>query len=360
MGYMLKALREHITDLYVVCNYSKILDGVEYIEPYVDGIFYRENKGYDAGAYKDMLCMMLGWDKVYQYDELILLNDSFFGPFYNMKRFFGLMENETCDFWGMTRNFPGKLISGYHFKSHLQSYFLVFRSDVLHSEPFRNFWDEFNYPKTFEEAIINYEIKINECLNDKGFVSKAFTDVWGMTFRGDMNPCIFNALELVRDKGLPILKKKSVIIRNVRFTDALEIIEFLEANNLYPTDWIWDMMDRQFYIDGYALKTKNCLEIFYKKYNKIYIYGAGLCGRNLALYFEHKGWRWESFLVSDKAGQEAECILFEDVDIDDETGIIVSVLSQDISEEIVEYIGTKCRREQLFIIYDCVAMKSYY
>ena len=42
------------------------------IVPSADDIFYRENKGLDAGAYKDMLCNIIGWDAVYQYDELYL------------------------------------------------------------------------------------------------------------------------------------------------------------------------------------------------------------------------------------------------------------------------------------------------
>lgn len=359
MGYMLRAIREHVAALYVVCNYPQILDGAEYIESYTDGIFYRENNGYDAGAYKDMLCSMLGWDKVYQYDELVLLNDSFFGPFYDMKSFFDLMENETCDFWGMTRNFSGKTKSGYHYKPHIQSYFLVFRSAVLHSAQFRNFWDDLAYPVTFEEAIINFEIKINERLNDNGFVSKALTDIWGITFEANMNPCTFAFLELIRDRGLPILKKKSIIIRNRRFAEVLKAIEFLQTNNLYPTGLIWDMMDRQFNINGFTFNGENCLELFYNKYNKIFFYGAGLCGQHLALYFEHKGWEWEGFLVSDKVGQNTECILFDDAYIDDETGIIVSAFNQDVSREIVQHVETKCRREQLFMICDCDAMSVY-
>lgn len=359
MGYMLKALREHVTALYVVCNYPKILDGVEYIEPYADGIFYRENIGYDAGAYKDMLCSMLGWDKVYQYDELILLNDSFFGPFYDMKGFFDLMQDEACDFWGMTRNFSGKTKSGYFYKPHIQSYFLVFRRDVMHSTQFRDFWDNIVYPETFEEAIINFEIRINECLNDYGFVSKAFTDVWGITFEANMNPCVSASLELIRDNNLPILKKKNLIIKNSFFPDVIKAVEFLEVNNLYPTDLIWNMMDKQFSINESTNNTENCLELFYNKYNRIYFYGAGLCAKHLVLYFKHKGWKWEGFLVSDKTGQDLESILFDDVYTNDDIGIIVSVFNQDVSKEIVQHIGTKCRREQLFIIYDCEAIRVY-
>ena len=357
MGYMIKALRECTAKLYVVCNYPKIVDGEEYVEPYVDGIFYRENKGFDAGAYKDMLCTLLGWDAVYQYDELILMNDSFLGPFYDLNKYFDMMEETTCDFWGMTRKFPGENEVVGKYQSHVQSYFLVFHNRVLKSEQFRSFWENFTYPETFSEAISNYELKINESLESYGFIPMTLTDIWGMVFAGTENPYLFYSLELVQDKGLPILKKKSLVIQNGGFANALKAVDFLEANDLYPTRWIWDVIDNQFYIEGYALDGMNCLEFFYKKYKKVFIYGAGVAGKNLALYFKYKGWKQEGFIVSDTEGQGAECTLFESAPIDDETGIIVSVLHQEISKEIVKYIGKRCRKDQLFIICDCKGVR---
>ena len=358
MGYMLKALRGCTTTFYVVCNYPEILEGKEYIEPYADGIFYRENIGLDAGAYKDMLCTLIGWDRVYQYDELILMNDSFLGPFYDFIRYFDMMENVSCDFWGLTRHFSGEndLIGKY--RSHVQSYFLVFHSRVLKSDLFRRFWENFTYPETYPEAILNYELKINDFLESGGYVPLALTDVWGMTFKGSENPYLDYSLELVRDKEFPILKKKSLLITNKGFANAIKAVEFIEAGGLYPISWIWRLIDSQFYIDGYAPDTANCLERFIKKHSKIYIYGAGLCGKNLFIYFEYKKWHLEGILVSNKAGQDMECTLFEDACIDDETGIIISVMHSDVSEKIVQYIGDRCKKEQLFMICECTGVRE--
>lgn len=360
VGYMLKALREHITTLYVVCNYPKILDGIEYIEPYADDIFYRENKGYDAGAYKDMLCTILGWDKIYRYDELILMNDSFLGPFYDLGGCFEMMEQQICDFWGMTRSPAGEYKDvGYKYNPHVQSYFLTFRRQIIESEVFRDFWEEFDFPEKFIDAVINFEIKLNTCLDEDGFISSSLTDVWGMRFREEENPILHCTLELIRDKGLPILKKKALLIRNAGFANVLKTIEFIDTHKLYPTNWIWDMIDSQFYLEDYAPDGTNCLEFFYNKFKKIYIYGAGVCGKSLVLYFEYKGWKQDGILVSDMVGQDTDCILFDDACIDDETGIIVSVIHEDVSKEIVRYIemNSTCKRSQLFVIYDCKAIR---
>ena len=358
MGYMLKALKECATKLYVVCNYPEILDGYDYISPYADFVFYRENIGYDAGAYKDALCTLIGWDTVYEYDELILVNDSFLGPFWDLTGYFTLMREKKWDYWGMTRQFSGVLEPlGYKYRPHVQSYFLVLSKKVFKSFPFRNFWEKFTYPKTFDEAILNFELKFNEYLEDNGFISMTLTDVEGATFKENEIAFLLYPYELVKDLRIPILKKNSVLIHNKGFANALQAIAFIEDQNLYPKNLLWELVDSQFCIGDYSLGNVKNLEQFYVQYNKIYIYGAGVCGKNLALYFEIKGWKQNGILVSDKAGQDIECTVLEEAEIDDQTGIIISVIRKAVSEEIVKYIETKtnCKREQLFIIYECRA-----
>ena len=124
----------------MVCNYEKVNLGLEYVFPWVDNIYYRTNKGYDSGAYKDALCSFLGWDEVYKYDELILVNDSFFGFFYPLKDSFQLMDKEKCDFWGMTGQAAGEYKDPfYSFDEHVHSYFMVFKKNVLKSKAFKSF-----------------------------------------------------------------------------------------------------------------------------------------------------------------------------------------------------------------------------
>ena len=355
---MAQYMRPYCSNLYVVCNYPEIKGGKNYIQPYADEIFCRENRGYDAGGYKDMLCTLLGWDIIYQYDELILMNDSFLGPFYDMGRYFEQMEDVSCDFWGMTRNFGGEyetFIGKY--RTHVQSYFLVLRSKVVKSRQFREFWENLNYPNTYDETIFYFEHRLNNLLKDEGFIPMALTDVWGMTFKKDENPYRQYSLELIRDKGLPVLKKKSIQITNYGFDNAIKAVDFIEANGLYPSKWIWELIDGQFHIDGYVSENENCLEFFVKKYKKIYIYGAGMCGRNLTIYFEKKGWHYEAILVTDKEGQQMACKCLDDVDIDEETGIIISVIHPEVSEDIIRHIGTRCKKEQLFVICDCPAIQ---
>lgn len=134
---------------------------------------------------------------------------------------------------------------------------------------------------------------------------------------------------------------------------------FIKDNKLYPIEWILNLIDSQFYLKEYSSETVNCLERFVKKHNKVYIYGAGSCGKNLQLYFEQKGWKLQGFLVSNQTEQDIEYTLFDNVQIDNETGIIISVMHSDVSKRIVEYIGNRCKKEQLFMICECVGVKSF-
>jgi len=351
MGHTLGAMKKCVSKLYVVCNYDSIKCGMEYVLPYADDIIYRENKGFDAGAYKDMLCDILGWDEVTKYDELILMNDSFFGPFFPMEPYFERMEAERCDFWAFVRA-PGIILKTTQYGTYIQSYFLVFRRTALISSAFQNYWKQLDYPTTFTEAVRIFEVGLSDYMEHNKFRSSTFTDLWGMSFGKNVNPNYEHSLELIRDHRMPFFKKKNLLMRNPGLKNALQAVEYIEQQKLCPVEWIWPVMDEQFHADNDPLDG-NSLERFVMKYRRIYIYGAGVGGKNLLLYFEHKGWKAEGLIVSDKSKQEVECIALEEAAIDAETGIIVSVIRPEVAEEIIEAIGNRCSREQMFLLSDC-------
>jgi len=88
IGYMLKELKSCVDYLVVVCNETTIVRGREILQTYADEVFYRENIGLDAGGFKAALTELVGWEKVLSFDELVLVNDSIFGPFCPMKDIF--------------------------------------------------------------------------------------------------------------------------------------------------------------------------------------------------------------------------------------------------------------------------------
>ena len=60
IGYFLGSMRPIADTIAVVCNMPQIRKGLHNLADYADYIFYRENKGLDAGGFKDALCTFLG------------------------------------------------------------------------------------------------------------------------------------------------------------------------------------------------------------------------------------------------------------------------------------------------------------
>lgn len=360
IGAVLQALKTCCTKVYLVCNYDRINEGQEYVLPYVDGIFYRANIGYDSGAYKDALCDYLGWEEVYRYDEIVLSNDSFFGFFYPLADTFRLMEEQDCDFWGFTGQGPGSYSNpDYPFAAHIHSYFMTFKESVAKSAVFRKFWEGLVYPANFWEAVIKFELALNALLTQHGWKGKSYVDIYETELKENENPCYSMPYELIRDYKMPVMKKKNVLIRNIGFANMLRALTYLKQEGLYPTEWMYSYMENQFYIPEMGSGPCNSLEMFYHACSSVYIYGAGVCAKNFSLYFARKGWSCKGFIVTSGHGEGSgiNAINMEEAEIDEDTGIIVSVVNPRMADEIAAHIGSRCGRERLFFISDCSAVR---
>lgn len=345
VGYMLQGLRKMVDFLCVVCNYRYISSGLDNVQFYADRIFYRENMGFDAGAYKDVLCRYLGWNEVGRFDELILVNDSFYGPLYSLEKLFDKMDMKNVDYWGMTRCPEVELADNNTYGTHIQSYFLVLGKDVLQNKEFQKFWEEMEYPVSFMQTVITFEIGINKLLQRLGFRGIAAMDLstvqWNLG--KNQNPYILYPLELIRDADIPVLKRKSLSLSNKRFADALDALRFIKRECNYDVSLIENHLRRI----GKGMNIMG-VDSFYAVHPRIFIYGAGFYGKNIAAYFQYKGWNFEKFLVSDMAGQSGDCVTLAEADIKANDGIIIAVGNKKAFSEIVQMIEIHCGKEQIF------------
>ena len=102
--YMLEDLKKNIDHLMVVSNGPLNEEGYKKFTKVSDEIFERDNKGFDVWAYKEGI-QKAGWNLLEQYDELILLNFTNFGPIYPFKDMFDEMDTYQVDFWGITEHY---------------------------------------------------------------------------------------------------------------------------------------------------------------------------------------------------------------------------------------------------------------
>ncbi len=247
IGYFLQSMRPVADTIAVVCNMPRVESGLQNLLGYADYIFYRENRGLDAGGWKEALCALIGWEKAAQYDELILANDSFYGPFTDMKRIFAEMENRELDFWGLASYGGG----GESLPEHIQSYFLVVRSKMLHSNSFKDYWEELPFYENFSQAVYQHEVKFTSHFEKLGYTWGVLADIEkNNSTRNPANNYMQYALlsyELIKKRNFPFLKKQQIAYNTLaRQTqeNLSQAIRYIDKNTDYDVNLIWENLIR--------------------------------------------------------------------------------------------------------------------
>jgi rhamnosyltransferase len=214
-----------------------------------DEILIRENKGFDFGAWKDAI-LKDGWEKLAGYDNLTLMNDTCFGPIFDLEPIYLDMERKYVDFWGLTNyknkknGMPG---TNRPIPEHIQSYFMCFERNVINSRPFKKFWINVKYEKKVEKVIQKYETKITKILINAGFKYSVFLD--RDRFLQNINfELAIGRPDLCLKFKVPFLKVKSFLC----FPHPKYIIKFLRENTNYPISAIFDYFN-QIYDPGTTL-----------------------------------------------------------------------------------------------------------
>ncbi len=99
-------------------------------------------------------------------DELIFCNDSCYGPIMPFGEVFSKMEEKNCDFWGMVESYVSKI--------HLQSYYIVFKKQVFHSNAFRSFVLSIEKQDSYDDYVAKYETRFTDYLCKAGFSYSSF------------------------------------------------------------------------------------------------------------------------------------------------------------------------------------------
>ena len=250
IGYFLRCMRPLVSSIAVVCNMPCIEKGLHNLTDHADYIFYRENKGLDAGGFKDALCTFLGWDKLAGYDELILANDSFYGPFDDIGRIFSEMESRSLDFWGLMKRGAGTYGSTGADPEHILSFFYVFQSPLMHSEAFRSYWEDMPYYKSYMDVVRRYERQLTKHFSAIGYRYDAYADTAPnetKNLRNQFFQCDYLAYEMITKRNFPFLKRKQ-FGNNTLFCQTQEnlalSLAYIEDHTEYDADLIWKNLIR--------------------------------------------------------------------------------------------------------------------
>ena len=217
--YMLNSLKEAVDDIIFVSNSKIKKDELKKLSNITKNVELRENKGLDAGAFKHIYDKY-GADYFKKYDELILLNDTFYGPFKPFKQIINEMNDKDLDFWGLTANYESddgtsKAVDGF-IHSHIQTYFIAFRKTVLESEFFQKYWANYKIEKmdSFIDVVNKHESYFTYRLENEGFKWDTYINL--SHYKSDKRENNYNiygysAYTLLKYYNFPIIKRKNFV-----------------------------------------------------------------------------------------------------------------------------------------------------
>jgi hypothetical protein len=123
-----------------------------------DGAVLKDNRGYDFGSWLAGLALVD--DLLPSVRELLIVNDSAFGPLQGGASLARLLHDQPGDVLGMT--------DSYQHRYHLQSYFLLLREAALRSGVLKNFAASYAYGDDKSDVVMHGEIGLTQALMDGG------------------------------------------------------------------------------------------------------------------------------------------------------------------------------------------------
>lgn len=182
---------------YIVIVVNGNIECEDILMQYCDELIIRPNTCFDIGAYKHALDMPEIRKIATHCDELILCNNSFWGPFVPLKIIFETMKQRKCDFWGITRSEIGIMI-------HIQSYFIVYKNTVLRDNRFWVYLDKYiTGDMSFVEVLATFENDLTHYLIELGYSFDTYISYSNIDLYKHPSNCL-------SEYNVPILKKKTL------------------------------------------------------------------------------------------------------------------------------------------------------
>ena len=210
-------------DIIFVSTAESLQDtSIKELEKYCKDIIVKKNVGYDFGAWKTGLDYL--GTKLQDYEQLILCNDSVYGPFFNLETIFEKMNTE--DFWSMTDN--------HEIEYHLQSYFIVYSKKVFTHKTFVNFWTKFKIYHDKQTLIEKNEIDFSQALMNENFTYSAY---YSSKDKNYVNILQYGWNDLLTQHQFPFIKRE-LLKRNPLGIDIKNWSEIITSVSTYDTKLI--------------------------------------------------------------------------------------------------------------------------
>lgn len=243
--YQLNALKKICSDICIVINGFALKEYIKRLHEIANVVFERENFGLDAGAYRDVLINRLGWENVIEYDELILQNDTCFGPFFPLEESFSQFESGDFDLWGYSYVNPTQ---GSRYLPHIQSYFLSFSSKALHSNWFKTFINQYTPSNDKKWTVMNFEMALSKIAIENKMKIGAYLSPNKIECSelGNMNYIYSTSYNVIKCYRFPFLKRILLKLPETASdnTQLRKTISYIDKYTDYDIDLIYKHLIR--------------------------------------------------------------------------------------------------------------------
>ncbi len=343
---ILEQLKKNVEKLIVVINGEIGEQEKEKIQVITADIFVRPNLGFDSGAYK-FVFNKIGKNGLMNYEQLILCNDTFYGPFTPIDNLLIKINESKADFGGLC-------YAETNIMNYIHSFFLVFNQTILTDGILYDYFQKnINEQESdIKNVYLNFELGLFNCLVQGGYSFYYFEKKITIGVRKNCSKALI-------DYGIPIFKKKSFSKEFYDKDGLFKAMQYIYYHTDYRLEYIIENAARLYGfketiqdilayevgpIKEYRLPVSTVSETdiikFIKENNQVYIYGAGLIGLHIwkkyIRYFHNFG----GFIVSEKENAvSGEYAVYElrEIAKNRNAAIIVGMNSK-FSEEIRETV----------------------
>ena len=239
--YFLNALREHVDTILFYSNGPLARESNAALRNTVTEVIVRPNVGFDVLAYKEGL-QKVRFGEGSDYDEILMVNHTCYGPLFPFGELFGAMQKRNCDFWGVTAHLamtPNPFTGTGYLPYHLNTNFVAVRSEMFRSASFKSYWQQIEGKGSYESAIMEHEASFTEHFTKLGYVCDSYLDC---SKYGTHYPAILDVDETIADRN-PLLKRRA-FFHDPRFlehyaADLPRALRTLEKTSAYDRSLLW-------------------------------------------------------------------------------------------------------------------------
>ena len=248
--FLIKSLRKNSEKL-IACTSNRIEGALlQKISQYADAIYQYDNY-IDINRWKDVLIHKISREELQCNQELLLINDSMFGPIFPMEELLARLNMIQADFLGLTAHGKMKLLHGKKevlWPRFIQTYFLLIRQPMLSSSDLIEYLSNLPVFPDYVTASEGFEYVFTETFEKKGYKWDVLIDTSdkedkeGKYFESFI---LFDLYELVTKKGFPFIPK---YIFEIDFpemqvynsgNDMSRTLAYLEAESKFDTQLIY-------------------------------------------------------------------------------------------------------------------------